>query len=82
MGKPASSDSGDDSGKGAYTPMIVATNTTSLNIRSKPSTSSAIVGKIGKGYSIYARPSSVSGWSEVSKDGSSSEGYVSSQYLK
>jgi len=61
---------------------IVTTSSSSLNVRSEPSTTnSSIVSSLPKGSEIFARYSSIDGWYEYSKDGSKVDGYVSSQYI-
>jgi uncharacterized protein YgiM (DUF1202 family) len=60
---------------------VVTTNTSNLNVRSGPSTSSSIVGTLVKGTEIFAKPSGTSGWHEYSSDGKTSSGFVSSQYV-
>jgi uncharacterized protein YgiM (DUF1202 family) len=59
----------------------VTTNTSNLNVRSGPSTSSSIVGTLVKGSEIFAKPSGTSGWHEYSSDGKTGSGFVSSQYV-
>ena len=60
---------------------VVKTLVSNLNVRQSPNTSSAIVASLKKGSSVYARPSSTSGWFEYSADGSNVTGFVSSMYL-
>lgn len=60
---------------------VVTTNTSNLNVRSGPSTSSSRVGTLVKGSEIFAKPSGTSGWHEYSSDGITSSGFVSSQYV-
>ena len=55
----------------------VVTQTSNLNIRQSPNTSSAIVGSLPKGSSVNAKESSTSGWMQLCDRA----GYVSSQYL-
>mgnify|MGYP002685693285 CR=1 FL=1 len=47
---------------GTWSKFIVATNTSNLNVRQSPSTSSTSIGSLPKGMEIYARPSSTDGW--------------------
>lgn len=70
--------------KGANQYELYAINTTgdNLNVRSKPSSKGAIVTQLESFVSIFARPSNVKGWSEVSNDKNSILGYVSTQYLR
>jgi len=58
-----------------FSDYIVTTQTTDLNIRQSPSTSSAVVGSLAKGSIVRAKPYN-SGWSILE-----SGNYVSSQYL-
>ena len=60
---------------------VVSTNTSNLNVRSGPSTSTTIVTTLPKGTEIFAKPSSTSGWHEYSTDGKTGIGFVSSQYV-
>jgi uncharacterized protein YgiM (DUF1202 family) len=60
---------------------IVTTSTSNLNVRSGPSTSSSIITTLPKGSEIFAKPSATSGWHEYSSDGTTSTGFVSSQYV-
>jgi len=60
---------------------IVTTISSSLNVRSQPSTNSSSVSSLPKGSEIFAKQSAIDGWSEYSKDGSKVDGYVSTQYL-
>jgi hypothetical protein len=70
--------------KGANQYELYAINTTgdNLNVRSTPSLKGAIVTQLESFVSIFARPSNVKGWSEVSNDKNSILGYVSTQYLR
>ena len=70
--------------KGANQYELYAINTTgdNLNVRSTPSLKGAIVAQLESFVSIFARPSNVKGWSEVSNDKNSILGYVSTQYLR
>ena len=67
---------------GGFRTFTVATQTTALNVRSKPNTKASVIGSVAKGARIFARPSSVAGWSEYSRDGRTVTGFVSSQYLR
>lgn len=63
---------------------IVNTQTTNLNVRALPSTSSALVGTLLKGAEFKGRPASVSGWLEVVNTFRPTPtiiGYVSSTYV-
>lgn len=60
---------------------IVTTATSSLNVRRTPDISGSFVTSLAKGSTIKARPSAVSGWMEVSRDGVTSLGFSSSAYL-
>jgi uncharacterized protein YgiM (DUF1202 family) len=55
----------------------VVTQSSNLNIRQSPNTSSAIIGSLPKGSLANAKPSSTSGWMQLCDRA----GYVSSQYL-
>lgn len=69
--------------KGASLPYGLFTSTAStLNVRDKASTGGKIVKTLDNIESFYARPSNVTGWHEVSLDGKSSIGFVSSQFLR
>ena len=70
--------------KGANQYELYAINTSgdNLNVRSTPSLKGAIVTQLESFVSIFARPSNVKGWSEVSNDKNSILGYVSTQYLR
>ncbi len=70
--------------KGANQYELYAINTTgdNLNVRSTPSLKGTIVTQLESFVSIFARPSNVKGWSEVSNDKNSLLGYVSTQYLR
>lgn len=65
-----------------YNDYLVNTQTSGLNVRSKPDAKSKIVGNLKKGQTIKAKASGVKGWFDVSKDGKNNFGYVSSQFLK
>ena len=52
-----------------------------LNVRQSASTSSSIIESLPIGSTIFAKPSSTSGWHEYSKDGSTRFGYVSSTFI-
>jgi uncharacterized protein YgiM (DUF1202 family) len=56
----------------------VVTQTSNLNVRQSPNTSSAIVSSLPKGSSVNAKESSTSGWMQLCDRA----GYVSSQYLR
>jgi hypothetical protein len=72
-----------DSSLKSFHKYIVNTTKGNLNIRALADTASKLLGSIKKDSPIVAKPSSVSGWSEYSKDGGASVfGFVSSQYLK
>lgn len=60
---------------------VVSTSSGSLNIRNAPNTSATILEKAPKGTIYLGRPSSTSGWIEISKDGSTVYGYASSMFL-
>ncbi|RSD26992.1 C40 family peptidase [Mesobacillus subterraneus] len=57
---------------------IVKTNSGSLNVRKKPSTSGAIVTKLSKGQAVTVTSQS-KGWAKISVKGK--KGYVSSKYI-
>jgi hypothetical protein len=73
---------GSSSQGGGWSRLTVNTQSSSLNIRQSPSTNSSVIGSLSKGSTIWARPSSTSGWHEYSSNGSSITGYVSSDYLR
>lgn len=60
----------------------VETKTTGLNVRNKPDAKGKLVASLPKGSTIKAKASGVRGWMEVSKDGKTTLGYVSSAFLK
>lgn len=59
----------------------VTTSSGSLNIRNAPNTSATIIEKAPKGTILLGKPSSTSGWIEISKDGNTLFGYASSSFL-
>lgn len=74
--KPSGGSGGND-----FKKFKVNTSSDDLNVRSGASTSSPIITSLPKGNVIFARPSSVAGWSEYSEDGKTVKGYVSTNYL-
>jgi uncharacterized protein YgiM (DUF1202 family) len=64
----------------SYDLYMVTTKTSNLNVRRNPTTSSPIVDSLKRGSAIMAKPFT-DAWFEVSKDGKSSFGYASAQYL-
>lgn len=60
----------------------VTTKETALNVRQKPDGNSKVVAKLQKDSSISARSSNVVGWMQVSKDGKTAIGFVSSSFLR
>lgn len=60
----------------------VETKTTGLNVRNKPDAKGKLVASLPKGSTIKAKASGVRGWMEVSRDGKTTLGYVSSAFLK
>jgi hypothetical protein len=65
-----------------YNPYTVNTVSSSLYIRETPDAKGKILGKYAKGAVINAKPSKTKGWFEVTDDGKTVKGYVSSVYLK
>lgn len=65
-----------------YNNYQVATQTSGLNVRQKPDAKSKIIGNLPQGSTIKGKASGVKGWFDVSKDGKTNYGYVSSQFLK
>ena len=65
-----------------YNDYQVATQTSGLNVRQKPDAKSKIIGNLPQGSKIKGKASGVKGWFDVSKDGKTNYGYVSSQFLK
>lgn len=63
------------------TTYFVVTSSGNLNIREKPSATSKIIGSLSKNSKIFGKPSNITGWVEISRDGSRSSGFVSSQFL-
>jgi uncharacterized protein YgiM (DUF1202 family) len=69
--------------KGATVPYgMYASTASTLNVRDKASTSGKIVKTLDNIEAFYAKPSKFTGWHEVSLDGKSSIGFVSSQFLR
>lgn len=64
-----------------YEKYVVTTESTPLNIRSNPRGDAKISGKLNKGQEVLLRPSSTQGWMEYSTNGTTTFGYVSSQYV-
>jgi hypothetical protein len=64
-----------------YQKYKVVTSTSNLNVRQSPSTSSSVLMTLAKGSTIFAKPSSTSGWHIYSKDGVSQTGFVSSEFI-
>lgn len=60
---------------------IVTVSSGTLNVRSNPSTSSSVVSSLSKGAIVFGG-STVNGWVQVSKDGVTSLGYASAQFLR
>jgi hypothetical protein len=60
----------------------IKTSGSNLNLRDKPATSGKVLKSLEPFISVYARPSSVKGWMEVSEDGKQLVGYASSGYLR
>lgn len=60
----------------------VNTVSTPLNVRQSPSTSSKVIASIPKGTVVKAKASGTKDWLAVSKDGKTTFGYVSAQYMK
>jgi len=65
-----------------YEDYVVTTQRSNLNIRQNPDSVAKIVGSLSKGSEIKAKPSSVAGWLEVSKDGVTSLGFSSEAFLR
>jgi uncharacterized protein YgiM (DUF1202 family) len=59
----------------------VTTNSGTLNIRNAPNTSATILEKVAKDTILLGKPSSTSGWIEISKDGQKLFGYASNSFL-
>ena len=66
----------------SYQDYTVETSRTGLNVRVRPDGGSRIVGSLPKGSTIKAKASGVKGWFEVSKDGVTPMGFVSSVFLR
>lgn len=60
----------------------VATESTPLNVRQEPNTTSKIVSSIPKGTVVKAKASGTKDWFAVSKDGKNTVGFVSAKFLK
>jgi uncharacterized protein YgiM (DUF1202 family) len=65
----------------SYENYIVTTQSTSLNIRANPRVDAKISGKLNKGQEVLLKPSSTQGWMEYSTNGTTTFGYVSSDYV-
>lgn len=65
-----------------YKKYTVETLVSNLNVRQSPSTSSPVVASLPKGATIFAKPSSTTGWFSYSEDGNKEKGFVSSLYIK
>jgi uncharacterized protein YgiM (DUF1202 family) len=65
----------------SYQNYVVTTQTSNLNIRKQPSTSSAVIGSLNKGSKVLLKPSATSGWMEYSENGNTTVGYVASGYV-
>ena len=65
-----------------YMKYRVITQETALNVRQKPDGNSKVVAKLQKDSFISARSSNVVGWMQVSKDGKTALGFVSSSFLR
>lgn len=70
-----------DSFSNFRTEYFVNTSSGNLNVREKPSATSQIVGSLARGSKVFGRPSNITGWIEVSRNGSTSLGFASSQFL-
>jgi uncharacterized protein YgiM (DUF1202 family) len=68
--------------KGDWSKYVVKTMGSPLNVRESASVSSKVVDSLSNGSEIWARPSVVNGWLQVSKDSISPIGFVSEAYLK
>ena len=60
----------------------VKTASGNLNVRERPDSSSKIVDRLPKGSTIKAKASGTRGWMAVSRDGVSTIGYASLEYLQ
>lgn len=60
----------------------VNTQSSPLNVRQRPDSTSKIIDKLPKGSTIKAKASGTKGWFAVSKDGVNTLGYASQDYLK
>ena len=65
-----------------YQNYVVATQTSNLNVRSKPDNTSKVIGSLKKGSTVRAKASGVKGWFAISNNDKDIKGYVSSQFLK
>lgn len=65
-----------------YQDYVVTTQRSNLNVRQNADGNSKVVASLPKGSTIKAKASGVKGWFEVSKDGKTPLGFVSSQFLK
>jgi uncharacterized protein YgiM (DUF1202 family) len=63
-----------------YVNALVKTNTSDLNVREEPSTTSKIVNKLKKGTKILVSDD-INGWRKVVDESKNTIGFVSSQYV-
>ena len=64
-----------------YEKYIITTQEHPLRIRETPSDKAKISGKLNKGQEVLLKPSSTQGWMEYSTNGTTTFGYVSSQFV-
>tara|TARA_R110000868_G_scaffold101361_4_gene279097 strand:+ start:8784 stop:9161 length:378 start_codon:yes stop_codon:yes gene_type:complete len=64
-----------------YEKYTITTQDNPLRIRETPSDKAKISGKLNKGQEVLLKPSSTQGWMEYSTNGTTTFGYVSSQFV-
>jgi len=66
---------------GGYEKYIISTQVHPLRIRETPSENAKVLGKLNIGQEVLLKPSTTQGWMEYSTNGSTTFGYVSSQFV-
>jgi len=66
---------------GGFEKYIITTQTDPLRIRETPSDKAKVSGKLNKGQEVLLKPSTTQGWMEYSTNGTTTFGYVSSQFV-
>jgi len=71
----------ENTSSGGYEKYTITTQTDPLRIRETPSDKARVSGKLNKGQEVLLKPSSTQGWMEYSTNGTTTFGYVSSDYV-